>query len=322
MLHIRLSVAALVLGLLTGCSSTSIYVPVTRPMEINITGLQRIGVALYPSPGDSVWQTPVTPGEMTEAFMRPISEDGRFTPFDLYDYSAELPRKIDASILTKNTVAAFTKITKADAFIFGEILQLSFTQDTLSGRVRRLDRPSGVQVVRKGLMQVRMHIHVVDAASQTMLWDQVVTDEIPFGTSAVNAEPEGIDPVPLAFDAAADISRKMLELTHPIDESVLVTFLQVSGYPDINKGVKFAQQGDWTHALEVFDRLAKEGKGTPDEHKLLYNLGIAYQYSYNFRKAKEAFERAYKLKDSQRYQIAIDDCLKMERSYLELVKQK
>jgi tetratricopeptide (TPR) repeat protein len=315
----RLAILLLTLTLVAGCGSSSIYVPVTRPAELKLHGMDRIGIGLYfpTGVGDA---SQLTSGEsLSSAFASTMAADGQYELVNLFLFEQEMEHALDERIFSTGNVAGIASAANVNGLIFGEIRQLKYDEDIIEADVHRFHKDDGKQVVRKGLLRMTVFMRVVNPETNTIIWEQSFAHEQKAETSAADSEPEAIDPVLLAMDAASALALDILDLTKEVKESVLVTFLNDSEYPDIEKAIKFARAGDWSQTVNIFTRLADESEGLPVGHKMHYNLGIAYQYSSNFRSAIANFERAMELEDSPRYQRAIDDCLKMEQSYLGVV---
>jgi hypothetical protein len=291
-------------------------------MEIDLRGIKNVAIAFYSEVENPSWETIVHPGDLTKPFLAPFITDGQFSVVNLHEFADKLSRSINNRIISQNALSEIATVTGADACVFGEVLTVEYTENIITADVRRFHKPDGQQLVRKGRLYLQVHIRVVNTRLQSMIWDQVLNQWASAETVAADEEPAPIDSSRLAMQAAEEMAQTVLELTRQIQESVLVTFLNDSAYPEVERAVKKAREGNWTAAQQSFQQIANEAAGTEAEHKMLYNLGIAYQYGFNFRKAKESFEQAYALKDSKRYLIAIDDCLKMEQSYLEVVKQE
>jgi len=322
MLGARALTGLCVLAMLAACGSTSIYVPVVRPYEINLEKVRSAGTAVYFSYRSDEHASPLTAHELTREFAATLSAANRFNAFSLYEFDGMVRSSINESILTVQHIRELASETNAEAFIVCELVRFRYEEDILSADVNRYYKSDGKQLVRKGLIDAQIRCRVVDAASQTMLWDDTLAILQRAETSAADKEPPPIDAAALAAEAIRSAARELLELSKQVTESVLVTFLDDGEYPEIAKAVTYARKGEWSAAVTLFETVAGRAKGGTSEHKMLYNLGIAHQYSGNYRSALECFDKALQLKDSQRYKIAREDCLAMERSYLELMNQQ
>jgi tetratricopeptide (TPR) repeat protein len=86
--------------------------------------------------------------------------------------------------------------------------------------------------------------------------------------------------------------------------------------PVLMKGIALARQNQWRSAVELFASVAEE---QPQNHKVFYNLGVAYKYNGQLREALMAFRKAIELKPSEKYEKEIKRCqtlLAKELDYL------
>ncbi|MAT38350.1 MAG: hypothetical protein CL946_01965 [Ectothiorhodospiraceae bacterium] len=305
---------------LSGCGVTSFYVPVQRPMEINLTRMQRIGVAVAIVNRDSV-NVQFSEEALTGLYTDLFRKDGRHTWVPVLPYDANpLFEILSQDSLRKGDLSALREKYELDGLIAGEVDLMRYTEEVVAAEVKQSDNPDAKKYVRMGLMEMSIFLRVYDMADEAFIWSGGAYHNVRDEKRSLLPVPPSLNVDGMLRETAAYLVDEFLELTRVITERRIVTFLTDGEFPEIKHGIEKAKAGEWNEAAALFKKLAEENPLAEEADKLWYNLGVAYQFGGDFRSAIESYERAQAIENSKRYEYAIEDCLKMEQEYLQLIE--
>jgi hypothetical protein len=304
-----------------GCGVTSIHVPVDRPAEIYLRKYNTVLLHTNEHPADGRHDFPI--GLIAEVI--DAETQARFA-------AAGAPNLIAASRLrdapsheTDVPVSRYPSLvgeTGADCLLQWHILECRYQQGIQSAEVRQSDAPASVKNVRKGLLLLKALVSATDLRERSRFWEDTVETVASTQSKASPAEPEQVDSLALLRSAigslVADISRRAT----PSREFAVVSFLRDGDFPDVSKGIRAAERGDWKAAVTIFTLIDRQAAGTEVEHKMLHNLGMAQLYHGDYRTAYDSFQAAFRLKQDKRYEHAMQRVLDMERESQERIRQQ
>ena len=98
----------------------------------------------------------------------------------------------------------------------------------------------------------------------------------------------------LAVAVASDYASRIASLEVEVQRK-----LYSSGHAKLKKGVKKAQDGNWSRAIELWEKVVANGDRT-DRGKALHNLSVAYEARGDLAAAHKAAKRADKILDRKR----------------------
>lgn len=85
--------------------------------------------------------------------------------------------------------------------------------------------------------------------------------------------------------------------------------------PELERGIQMARAGKWKEALGMFlDAIERYG-GHEEIHKAYYDAGVAYEYTHQYRHAREFLERALELSYEPEYELELNRCIRYEREW-------
>ncbi len=100
--------------------------------------------------------------------------------------------------------------------------------------------------------------------------------------------------------AAGSNNKKMTKF-----DKVAVPYQKESGLPELEKGIRFVEMGNYPQAIEKFQSAVAKAKRKKMKSKVLakayWNLGLAYEYSWQTARALEHFDKAYALHDDKMF---------------------
>lgn len=313
-------------ALLIACGSTSFYVPVRKPAEVNLLAYKRIAVSDFVQ--DIQWRWSRYPytlsQDVADEITRELLRTGKFDVIDqrLFDLMPKEQRPRDIGNPKDVVPSDVGRFGAPTCLLTGRISQCKYEEDTKSVEVRRRDKPSAMNNIRHGLVRMEVVLQVSDFASGKIIWNKRFRSQVEANKEAIDAKPAPIDEDILRTQAQTIIVQEFMQSIVPTEERISVTMLIEDEMPLLAQGVAQAKLGKWDEAIETFTNATIEYMHRSDNHQAWFNLGVAHQYSYDFRKAEEAYKKALALKDETRYKRQLQDCYAMESEYLRLLQQE
>lgn len=294
---------------LSSCAP-SLLVPVQRPAEINLRGINKIAMGEIQGNGGQ---------EIADLLTSKLFESGKFEVLEranlekmMKEHQISLGGAID-----EQTAAKIGKLVGAATLVFGNVSMYKYDLKTTYSDWK--DRQGGFHrtYTKTGTAKVTATLKVVGLETGKILAVKTITKEAAGKTTANDGQPEDPD-----RDAAMDAARNavvatFIKMIAPYSEYVTVTFAPTDkNLPELERGVNLAKAGRWSDAIEQFKAATQKN---PTHAGAWWDLGLAYEYTYDFDKAEAAFNEAYKIKPDQTYLDEINNVkrLKAERKKLE-----
>jgi tetratricopeptide (TPR) repeat protein len=160
-----------------------------------------------------------------------------------------------------------------------------------------VDREGRQQVVRvrRCSAQVRAQLRATDVAGKRLLDEVTLQGSSSACTRAERGEPDRVDHQQLLATARGQVLANYLQRVLPHQVWVHVALYQDGDFPDLQVGNGFAEAGNWTAAVESYQRAlaAMTGELAGYRHKALFNLGVAYEFTDRFAEARQTLQEAY-----------------------------
>ncbi|NVM23187.1 MAG: hypothetical protein HWN68_15555 [Desulfobacterales bacterium] len=301
-----------VMLILTGCAP-SILVPVTRPAEVNLRGLNRIAIGEITGTGGQ---------EIAGVLTSKLFESANFEVLDranldriLKEQSVSLSGAMD-----EETVAKIGKLVGAAALIFGNVATHSY--QLKKWREDSWTSKSGTRYQahwKTGTATVKLSFQVVSLTTGKILAAKTITKQAERSTRENNRWPEDPDKESAMNEAADGAVTGFVKMIAPYTEHVKVKFARKdSDLPELERGVNFARAGRWSDAVTQFKAATEKD---PAHEGAWWNLGLAYEYSFVFDKAEEAFNKANMIKTSPKYLEEINNVKRMAAERKKLKEQ-
>lgn len=306
---------------ISGCGTVKVPVKVTHPAEINMAQYKQIAISNIK-------------GNMGQAFSDGLKsrliESGRFKVVDrnrMNQIMKEL--KLSQSDLTDSgSTIKLGKLMSASALIAGHTE--GNYKETRSRKRRKCYKDkkeySCTTYYRKGIFSSSGSIDVIDVQTGEIIRSKVLNASRKISTRATDATPPYIDRGALARAANSDNLKKFMKAITPWNETVMAPFKTDGSIPDLERGVNIAKIGELNDAVKIFQFAAKAAEGNAKIKpksiaKAYWNLGLAYEYSYNYDKAIVAFKKAYALSPKDEYSIEIENAKKLKAEKKKLDEQ-
>lgn len=300
------------LPLLIGCAAKTFNARITRPAEVNLKGYSKIAIGEITGKGGT---------EVSEDLTQALFESGRFEVLDRQHLARIMQEhKLGVSdVVDASTAAQLGKFIGTAALVFGRVSVYKYDEELSHDDWMSKEGKSHRDYTRKGTASVTANLQVVDVETGRILAIKKLDSEYYSTKNTRDKLPESIDPDPLFASARRSIARKFMKMIAPYQEMVKVTLLKSKEVPSLEKGIAFAKRGDWEEALKVFEEASKSN---PDDSKVWFDLGVAYEFVGEFRQAELALKKACDIEPKGKYMDELDRCKKRAAEQQKLKEQE
>jgi hypothetical protein len=116
--------------------------------------------------------------------------------------------------------------------------------------------------------------------------------------------------------ARAQIANQFVTMISPYPATDTVKLMK--GTPETQTGVRYIKANNWEAAVQTLEGAVAKN---PADHKAMYDLGVAYQYTYQFDKAIPMLEKAYTTGGKRLYVRQLESCKQMQDEQARLQAQ-
>lgn len=279
---------------LAACGTATIPIQVIHPGQANLSKYKRIAFAGID-------------GRLGNEFAASLKEkmSGHFDLIDRSKYDAVLRElQISQSDITDEKYRSqLGKMLPASAVITG-IVDATYNEEhtvqqivcPVTGYNGQLQFVPCRQNIRKGIATVTGSVDITDVETGRIICTKQLHGSSQGQTAAVEAEPARLDGNALVHAALTQSTNIFAKVILPWSETVQVAFERDSSLPELDIGIRQAQVGDLSEAIETFKRAAmvsEQNKNISPKVtvKAYWNLALAYMYGQQFDDAMEAFKR-------------------------------
>jgi len=335
-----ISVLSVFITFLLACSSTSkVQVQVMKPAEIHLSGIKKLAVVDFQGPERSGSQIATT----MQALLIQKQQ------YDMIERD-RLKEVLDeqnlgmTGVVDEAAAVQIGKVLGVDAMIFGEVTTYQVERDERG--VEKVERQEGTgkyewveqkniftgkkKKVKKEIMKtvlvdqhykirrgtVAINFRVVNVETGQLL--AVHSDSKSYNSGKViegkgkSLKPKG----QILVELSREIVRKFVNMIsiHEITQQLYVE----PGKGNIDMGRKYAENGLWPEAVEVWKQAVQE---FPKESAVYYNLGVAFEIDNDYDHAEAMYKKAMALKQKKRYMQAISRIRKARADQMKLEQQ-
>ncbi|MCR4437978.1 MAG: tetratricopeptide repeat protein [candidate division KSB1 bacterium] len=311
----RIVVSALlvaVFALTLQCASSRVNVPVTKPAQVDITGIKSIAIVDFAGPENSgAIASSMLTSRLFESKFFHIVERERVLQI-LQEHKLAMSGIVDAS-----SAKEAGRLLGVDALIFGEVTAYSLEPDQVG--TEKVERQVGtgeyrtVKLFGKEVRQEIMKTVLVDqeyrirrgAVGVTFRMVNVETGEL----LAVKSNTKSYDSGKVVAGRGTLKPREQI-LKDLLGEVVEDFARQIAPYVEVERrpieggkgmmavGKKYAMKGLWSNARDAF---AQAVAAEPRNAAAHYNLGLAHEVLGDLDKAESEYQRAIKLQSKDLY---------------------
>jgi len=291
----KLSLCLIVLIAVTGCSTVKVPIEVVHPAEINMKAYDQIAISdINGNLGDSFADNLKQKLVESERFkvidrtrMREILKELKMSQSDLTD-----PRKR----------AKLGKLMSASALITGSA-KGNYREGTFQKNTKCFDLLTQslydcIKYTREGIYTTAGGIDIIDVQTGELLRSKALNAKRKETNTAKNGIPEMIDKDALIAVAMNENVDMIVRAITPWKQTINAPFTKVKKIPELERGINRARLGKIDEALEIFEAACKKAEMNtelkPKEiSEALWDLGLALEYTEQFDKARDVFEKGY-----------------------------
>ena len=301
--------------LFSGCGTSYLTVMVQEPAEINLNNFKKIAI------GETTGQHA---DDVADELTSSLVQNGRFEVLDranlnqvLQEYHLTLSGLVD-----QQSAAKLGQLIGAAALVFARVADYKYNESIYRGDPWKDKKGNTHQTIqRTGVGTVTVDFKITDLTTGRILISPNITQEATAYTSADNQYPPDIDRESLLAAARTKVISRFMAMIAPHWVDVRVALLSDSDIPELSRGIDYAKQGAWDQAIANFSNGIKNHQGNENLHKAYFDLGVAYEYTNDFKDALEMLNKAYSFKPDDLYANEIRNCKSREAEYNRLQQQ-
>ena len=313
---------------ITGCTTVYVTFPVTHPAEINLSQYETIAF-----------------GRIT----------GDMAPDIKFYLNEKLIRSSHIRIMDRPQQSHPVDMTRSSMLISGKAEsyydeEVTFKKKTCArkgkkdkGEHKNIDKHKGrknhehsdnhgdgkygcTHYKRSGIMSTFGHFDFTEAETGQLLLSKNYKCKKEDYKTAIDEGPAAINADYLYKKCLDENVQLLFKTISPWQEYVKIPFEKDYRLPNLESGIYLAREGNLLGAIDIFSRelqAAEANSKTPNESvvNVYWNLGLAYEYSWQFKEAERMFRRANEITGNSKFlkEIAHNQQLQSERE--ELLKQ-
>lgn len=287
--------------LLMACGTSSVYLTVTRPAEINLKGFSKIAI------GDILneeGQAGAHASDIADGITAALFASGAYEVLDRNHLGALLSEHAlgEAGLIDESTAAQIGQFIGSAALIFGRIQTDNYKEELTKEKAYTDKEGKSHQThVRRGVYRLSVNMKVIDVQTARILAIKNIPAVRRATKRADKKDPAKIDTESLLAGCIADITRQFIRMIAPFEEQVRAAFLTDKLLPETDRAVGLFRVGEWDDGIAILEQATKKS-GLPSEiqAKTYYNLGLAKIYVGEFDAAVEQLKTALSLDPTSR----------------------
>lgn len=313
----KIAIVVLILGVVTafiGCAmQEKIVVPITKPAEVNLKGIDQIAV------GDI---TGFKGDDISDKITTALFNSGRYEVLDR-DNLNNILREQSLSMVGITDPEASAKLGKvlgATAIVTGRIGGHDYNNSgvTETNNWRAKDGTLHRSYQRTETAYLDVNLRVIDVQTGKIIAIKQIKPEYEKKHTATDKDPAyyGSDQI---YDLLVEeIVTRFVKSIAPYTIHVEMAFQRDNEIPTMEQGINMAKIGNWDNALVSFAKAVEE---RPDSWKTHYNLALANECCEEYDKAIEGFTTAYAMNPTTKIEGKISACRQHKADKEKLQKQ-
>jgi tetratricopeptide (TPR) repeat protein len=289
-------------------------VPYWRPAEVNLRTIKEVAVGgVFVVGGD-----PYIASSFQTELIQAISDSGRYTVVD-----QAFTRDILAQVAYQNTglvdaskAVEIGKLLGPKAMLFVNVPVYRWDESLDKSYWNDSDGKQHTKWTRKTWVNVDGAFQVIDCETGKILAIKNLKGYAEDLRSLDDRQPDSIDPKFLFDSARLAIIGDFMKVIAPFQEYADIYLYADKKLPQLEVGIRYAKVGTWEAAIKEFQGALA---ANPTSDKAMYDLGVAYEYTWQFDKALPLLDQAYATKPVGQYQRESSNCKRLweERKKLE-----
>jgi Curli production assembly/transport component CsgG/Tetratricopeptide repeat len=310
--------SALMLLSLMGCAYKTIQVNYMRPAEVNLKGIKQIAIGGVYGYGPYEVAASSMKGQLEES----IFNSGRFTLVDRSRTQQVLGELalVNSGIFDTSKAPQLGKLLPASIFIYATV-----NRDDTGTRVDRSEQKTSegnvyYRYTRTSWGETEVSFQVIDCETGVILAVKTLRGRAEdIYSEDNNSNPRYADYNPLLDNARNKVIAAFMKVIAPYEDTANVRFAKQKKVPQVEQGIGLVRVGDWAGSIQAFEAAYA---AYPNDSRVIYNLGLSYEYTFQFARAEEMFTKAYKLEPkNSTYKNEIENCRRLRAEYEKLQAQ-
>lgn len=316
--------------LVTGCSSVYVPVPVMRPAEVTLGEKNKVAIGGVRGKG----------GSLVEDYLIEELEKSEAVSLVERRFEDRLLREMlmsPSDYVKKRKNGGFNESATASVLIVGEMIEYSYNENrsryarTCRKKVKIDDEEKTIEYTcyvntRSGIARAKTSFKLIDMESGEIMAPRVVFWEEKDYDEELDDTPRYFNSHDMLDKCARSIARQYARTISPWTETVRVKFYKDRDLPSLEAGVKCAEAGQWSLAIDEFQKavLTAQADSSIDAESAArahWNLGLAYEYTGKFDDAYQQIKKAYLLHNKDEYLKELNNVENMARERKKLEKQ-
>ncbi len=351
---IGLILGSVIAIVLSACATPSMRVPITRPAEVNLIESKKIVVGEFKGRRGRLVENALTRElvntgrfevldravleqklrqnnpAMTGNVSQAVADVLIIKLFESGKFRREIDRRslerilgaVDPSLsnaVDQNTLEQITKFVGAAYYLRGNV-DFDYAQNDNVGE--RTKDSSGVihkTYTKQGIAKATTTFQITSLTSGDIVALKTISRTSAKTTSADNRWPANPDREAIVDNVVYDTITAFMPIIVPYVEYVYVQFAPNDPkVPGLENGVNFAKAGMWPEAANEFKTTVEKN---PSHQGAWWDLGIAYEYNYQFTEAENAFMQANKLQPCEKCLREINNVRRLDAERRKLIEQ-
>lgn len=302
--------------LTSACSHVSIPVQVTRPAQINLSAYKNIAVGPFQGKEDE----PSTVFELLVTAVQALGEAASANQAFQTNWQGSSEDGSDVALHVFNALSSngrfsmidFSGIPNAQAsgnavlLVSGTVADKSFTSKLSAEKLKNSEGVAYTTFTQSWRVTYNVNVKLVDVSNGAIYLSKRYPCQKTGSMSQNDQKPSKLGSYQineLYDDCKRDIAGQFAKAVAPYTETVHAHFAKIDNSPSTEAGIHHARAGNWDAAIASFEKVpATQSMAEPQvQAKSWWNLGLAYEYDYQFSKALEMVQKAYSLYPESRY---------------------
>lgn len=286
----------LIINILTGCAAKVVTVNVKRPAEVDMGNVQRIAVGRFAGKGGV---------DIGEELTQELANYNQFQLIDRnkIEHLMKEGRLAANGLIDQKTAIELGKLIGIATYIDGRVSVYKQHEETDNFRWIDNEKRNHQSNIRIGTVTVEVAFNVVDLETGQVLLSKKISKRNTGKTSNVDRGAPSIDYAPIYQATRRDVVNEFMKSIAPYDETIDVQILTDDGIPELARGLTLIKINEWNEAVNIFKQA--EAKH-PENPKVLYDLGVAYKYTYQYDLAEKYLKAAYIIDQNELYKRELD----------------
>lgn len=302
--------AGLFLLAATGCKPR-VDITYIKPAQVDLKGVKRLAVGGVLGPATRAPEAILIKEDLESA----IQSSGRFELVD---------RQLTVDSLTRvgfvyNALFDETSASKLAKTIPDSVLVFAIITDYQEGS--RVDTASDGTKYRTNFVDIYGQFQMIESETGRLIATKrlrgYASEQIQLSSSLLlNAVNTVSAYQQIHIEARAQIASEFIKMIAPYPATDTVKLAK--GAPESKMGARYIAANNWEEAIRTLEGALAQ---YPDDHKIMYNLGVAYQYTYQFDKAIPMLEKAYASSGKRMYARQLESCRQLQAEQARLQQQ-